>query len=264
MISSSRLLLLLGLGTLMLSGAATPAFAANVAWGAYSDHSFYGNTAEGVQGVVTPYYANQVAWGGSDKELAFVDTAITSTSHTRSPTYAYQTGLLARANTKYMDSILQFPTDSSLTDVCNSCLDGTQQHILQVQRITNGWQLNIDGSSVGSETGGSLSGDYIYQSWHQIPLVLEAVGTIAKSDIDNNFQYALGDIDYENWPVGSGSWSDFPHGNSYISLSSTCVELSIGGSNAPSWVVVQATGSDFYMGTSTYLTSGVAACSQVW
>jgi hypothetical protein len=264
-ITSTRLLVLVGLGVLMLGGSATPVLAGNVAWGAYSAHSFYTGTAEGVQGVVTPYWENAVAWGGSDKEIAFVTTAITFDSHTVSPTYAYQTGLLARYNTKDMDSILQFPGDSSLTDVCNECLDGTHQHILQVERISNGWQLNIEGSSVGSQTGVGLSNDYIYQSWHQIPLALEAAGSVAKSDVDNNFEYSLGLIDYENSPVGSGSWSAFPHGYSYISLSSTCVELSVGGSNAPAWSVVQAaTGFDFYMGTTTYLTSGVAACSQVW
>jgi hypothetical protein len=115
-ITSTKLLVLVGLGVLMLGGAAAPV-AGNVAWGAYSAHSFYSNTAEGVQGVVTPYWGNAVAWGGSDKEIAFVDTAITYDSHTVSPTYAYQTGLLARYNTKYMDSVLQFPGDSSLTFV---------------------------------------------------------------------------------------------------------------------------------------------------
>ena len=54
MITTSRLLVLVGLGVLMVGGAATPVLAANVAWGAYSDHSFYGNTAGGCSGSCHP------------------------------------------------------------------------------------------------------------------------------------------------------------------------------------------------------------------
>ncbi len=253
----------IALALVFFSFSATPVFASN-SWaeGGYVDHTnFTSSTVVGLKITDWPYWSQQVAYGGPDNSIAFLLNvfSVWGDGHASNP--AWQVGLLARYNTRYMDTVIMNPGDTGLTVTCTKCLDGTTSHTFEISRVTNGWTSYVDGASQQTTTGTPLANDNVKSADDQQPVSMEVASGVAKTSIDGNFRIAEGSFFYyEVSPVGSGTWLSIPHMYAYYTNTSGCANTIIGNVNAPTWAAVNSNGfvNDIETGTTTYLTA--ASC----
>lgn len=251
----------------------TPVYAASPTWGwgGFTATNFTTSTVVGMKTSDLPYWSNPVAWGGPDDGVAVILSIVTpySAGFNGNGNVAWQVGLLARHNTKYMDTIYEDPGSTSLTDVCSMCLDGTTTHTYEISRVTNGWTSYVDGSSVQTTTGSALTNDHVDLSYNQMPITMEVATGVSQSNIDGNFEVSEGvSFYYEVSPVGSGSWNSVPHMFAYYYNTGSCTDLQVGNTASPSWTATYSASAygtnNVETGTTTYLPSPPACGSTFW
>lgn len=244
--------------TVLLS---TPVYAVNPTWGwgGFTHTNFTTSTVVGMKTLDWPYWQNKVAWSGPDKGIAFVITVFTPYSEgfqgTGNP--SFQIALLARQGTKLMDTIYELPGDTATTDICAQCSDGTATHTYEISRISNGWNLYMDGSLEAQRTC-SCSNDNVDLTKNQMPIVMEVNTNLLQSDIDGNFQVSEGvTFNYEVAPVGSGTWLSIPHMFAYYTNTGSCTNTQVGSTVPPPWAAAQSVGpvQNVETGTIKYLTA---------
>jgi len=259
----------LGLIAAMLMIAPFPfahATSSTEAWGVFFGTSFYSGTAVGLQEQAVPY---EVAgsWGGTDSILSFVLTAFTpcSLAYT-SGNIAYQIGLVVRHGTDLMDVGVETPGQTSVTITCSECANGDRSQDLSIPRISNGWDLDLNGSSSVTITGGCVTSDKIDQSYDQPLFVIEALTTVTESQIYDNFAFGNGLSTYEQSPVGSGTWATPTDGYAFYSNpSGSCTNLGVGTNTPPSWASSTGTLVDGYVDIGTTDSfSGTSCGNTIW
>ena len=239
----------------------TPVYAANPSWGwgGFTAPNFTTNTVVGMKTRDWPYWQNPVAWNGPNISIAFILTVFTpySEGFQGSGNPSFQIGLRVEKGTKLMDIVYENPGDTTLTNICRKCSDGTTTHTYEISRITNGWNSYLDGS-LEAQRICSCTNDAVDLNKNQMPIVMEVNTLVVQSDIDSNFQVSQGTaFYYEVSPVGSGNWLSIPHMFAYYTNTGGCTNTQVGNTVPPSWAAVNSIGpfANVETGTTTYLTA---------